>query len=201
VRILRQVLIVSLGTLPFLNAGPTLDSALDSLSSVHYFRNVAVSPDGSMAAWIETIRAKDGSNSQSASVWVKDLREASGTPRRIMESVESAHGLAWSQDGKLAFIATGDSGDQVQLYVSDKPGSAKPKKITNVQGYLEGPRWSPDGKRIALLWIEGATRTPGPTEATAPNTGVVDSKIDRDRESIGQGPARHHAGRHVRVRV
>jgi dipeptidyl aminopeptidase/acylaminoacyl peptidase len=137
-----------------------------------------------MAAWIETSRGKEASESRSATIWVKDLHDSSGAPRRITEPSESVNGLAWSSDGRLAFLSSGDSSEQVQLYVCDRPGSGKPRKITNVQGYLADPQWSPDGRRIALTWIEGATRTPGPTEATKPDSGVVASKIDEQRIAI-----------------
>jgi len=138
-----------------------------------------------MAAWIEITRAKDASESRTAAVWVKDLRDPNGSAKRIAEPSGSASGLAWSRDDRLAFLAAEDSSsEQVQLYVSDKPGSGKAKKITSIQGYLDDPRWSPDGRRIALLWIEGATRTPGPTEATKADTGVVASKIDEQRLAI-----------------
>jgi dipeptidyl aminopeptidase/acylaminoacyl peptidase len=138
-----------------------------------------------MAAWIETSRGKEANDSPTAAVWVKDLRDSNGAPRRIAEVGDSAHGLAWSRDGRLAFLAADDSSsEQVQLYICDKPGSSKPKKITNLQGYLAGPQWSPDGRRVALLYIEGATRVPGPTEATKADSGVVASKIDEQRIAI-----------------
>src|SRR5271154_7580778 len=110
-----------------------------------------------MAAWVETSRGKDAGESRTSTVWVKDLHDAGGAPRRITEATGSAYGLAWSPDGRLAFISTADSSEQVQLYICDKPGSSKPKKITSLQGYLADPQWSPDGRRIALLYIEGAT--------------------------------------------
>ncbi len=104
-----------------------------------------------------------------------------------------AQGLAWSQDGRLAFLSDADSHGQMQLYVVEKPGRGKPRKIGEFKGYVELPQWSPDGKSIALLEIEGNSRVPGPTEATAPATGVIASEIvgeaPRDRER-GHGVAR-----------
>ncbi len=93
-------------------------------------------------------------------------------------------GLAWSQDGRLAFLSDADSHGQLQLYVVEKPGHGKPRKIGNFEGYLAGPHWSHDGKSIALLRIEGITRVPGPTEATAPETGVIASKTVEQRLAI-----------------
>jgi len=93
-------------------------------------------------------------------------------------------GLAWSQDGRLAFLSDADSHGQLQLYVVEKPGHGKPRKIGNFEGYLADPHWSHDGKSIALLRIEGITRVPGPTEATAPETGVIASKTVEQRLAI-----------------
>ena len=95
-----------------------------------------MSEDGGMVAWIETIPSKNGSDSSRAAVFVKDLRDSSAAARTIMDGGESAQGLAWSRDGKLAFIANTDSEKQLQLYVAEKPGRGKPRKVTDVEGYL-----------------------------------------------------------------
>jgi dipeptidyl aminopeptidase/acylaminoacyl peptidase len=160
------------------------DQALDALAAVHQFREVAMSVDGSMVAWIETIPAKDGSDSSRSAVLVKDLREVSAIARTVMDGGETAQGLTWSRDGKLAFVATADSEKQLQLYVADKPGHAKPRRVTNVEGFLADPHWSPDGSSIALLWMEGVTHIPGPTEATIPDIEVVASQIHLQRLAL-----------------
>ena len=137
-----------------------------------------------MAAWIEASRVNDGTQDTTSTVWVKDLRDSKSAPRKALDAVKSAHGLAWSREGRLAFLATGDSPDQLQLFICDKPGRSKPRKVTEVQGYMQSPQWAPDGRSIALLWIAGATRTPGPTQATVADAGVVESKIFEQRLSI-----------------
>lgn len=161
-----------------------MDQALNALSAVHLFREVAMSADGSMLAWIETIPAKNGTDSSRAAVLVKDLRDAGGTARTIMDGGESAQGLAWSRGGGLAFVANTDSEKQLQLYVAEKPGRGKPRKVTDMEGYLADPHWSPDGKSIAILWMPGVTHIPGPTEATVPDSGVVASQIHLQRLAL-----------------
>src|ERR1700681_1531195 len=91
------------------------DQALDALAAVHQFREVAMSVDGSMVAWIETIPAKDGSDSSRSAVLVKDLRDAGAAARTVMDGGETVQGLTWSPDGKLAFVANTDSEKQLQL--------------------------------------------------------------------------------------
>ena len=165
-------------------AGPPIENALDSLSQLHQFREVEVSPDASMAAWTESTRVSDGPDGTTTAIWVKDLKDATSAPRRVVEPARAVHGISWSQDGRLAFVATTDSSGQSQLFIADKPGRAKPRRVTDIQGYIAGPRWSPDGRSIAMVWIAGATRVPGPTEATVADAGVVASKIDEQRLAI-----------------
>ncbi len=161
-----------------------VDQGLNALSAVHLFREVAMSADGSMVAWIETIPAKNGTDSSRAAVLVKDLRDSGSAARTSMNGSESAQGLAWSRDGRLAFVANTDSEKQLQLYVAEKPGRGKPRKVTDVEGYLADPHWSPDGRSIAILWMAGVTHIPGPTEATVPDSGVVASQIHLQRLAL-----------------
>jgi dipeptidyl aminopeptidase/acylaminoacyl peptidase len=165
---------------------PTIDAALDSLSALHEFHEVALSPDHARAAWIETSPGKSENDRPgvSVSVYLKELRDPASTAKRVGDQASMAHGLAWSQDGRLAFLSDADSHGQMQLYVVDKPGRGKPRKVGNFEGYLGDPHWSPDGKSIALLRIEGITRVPGPTEATAPESGVIASKTIEQRLAI-----------------
>jgi dipeptidyl aminopeptidase/acylaminoacyl peptidase len=172
---------VGLGAAP-----PTLNSALDSLSALHEFREVALSPDHVRVAWIETSPGKTENDRPgvSVSVYLKDLRDATAAAKRVGDSASRAQGLAWSQDGRLAFLSDAESPGQMQLYVVDKPGRGNARKIGNFEGYLADPHWSPDGKSIAVALIEGVTRVPGPTEATAPESGVIASKTVEQRLAI-----------------
>lgn len=143
-------------------------------------------------AWIESAPGKTESEPSSLSIYVKDLHDAAGA-KHIGDSAPILHGLAWSQDGRLAFLSDADSHGQMQLYVVEKPGRGKPRKVGEFKGYVEQPQWSPDGKSIAVLQIEGSGRVPGPTEATAPATGVIASVIAEKRLAIvnaGSGAAR-----------
>ena len=166
-----------------LQAGPALDRALDSLSFVHQFHSAILSPDGTTVAWTETIPGTSGKQQESV-VYVKDLRDPGSSPHRIAGGAGSEHVLAWSRDGKLVFLSTGDSGEQLQVYVADKLGHSKPRKVTDLKGYIDEPHWSPDGRTIAVLWIEGLTRVPGPTEATLPDSGVISSKVYEQRLAL-----------------
>ncbi len=177
--------VLLIGCLRLAAAPPPLDSALDSLSALHEFREVALSPDHAHVAWIETSPGKSDSDhaSTSVSVCIKDLRDSSPA-KRIGDPAPRVQGLAWSPDGRLAFLSDADSHGQMQLYVVEKPGHGKARKAADFEGYVGDPHWSPDGKSIALVRIEGLTRVPGPTQATAPESGVIAAKIAEQRLAI-----------------
>jgi len=118
-----------LGCLRLAAAASALDAALDSLSELHEFREVALLPDHSKVAWIETSPAKEGGPAPSLSVYIKELGDSSAGIKRVGDPAVRAQGLTWSQDGKLAYLSDSESHGQLQLYVVDKPGHGKPHKI------------------------------------------------------------------------
>jgi len=165
-----------------LAAEPSIDAALDSLATQHDFREVALSPDHSKAVWIESA-PKSGGAGENVALYLKTLGDAAPA-KRIGDTATRIQGLTWAQDGRLAFLSDAESHGQVQLYVADKPGHAKPHKVGNFDGYVSDAHWSPDGKSIAVLLIEGATRVPGPTQATVQETGVIAAKTLEQRLAI-----------------
>ena len=56
--------------------------------------------------------------------------------------------------------------------------------MTNVKGFLAGPKWSPDGKSIAVLFTENATREAGPLVAETAETGVIKDAFFEQRLAI-----------------
>lgn len=161
---------------------PSVDQTINQLFAVRNFREVAISPDGHWLAWVESTRSKDNSESKISSILVKSLEDATA-PRRITSDHCTERNPAWSHDGKLAYLSDVGSTGQVQLYVAT-PGSGKPKKLTSLKGALNDPKWSPDSRHIAVLYIENSPRIPGPTEATTPDSGVVESLVYEQRLTL-----------------
>ena len=64
-------------------------------------------------------------------------------------------GLTWSSDDKLAWLARDRAGGTVTLAL-DTAGKAR--TVATVKGIAQTPRFSPDGKRIALLVTIGAAK-------------------------------------------
>src|ERR1700693_6231409 len=164
---------------------PSLESVLDTLEQVHGFRGAAISPDGARVAWVKRIRSREGADVLSA-IDVADL--ASASPRRLTAASDARahreHSVAWSPDGKwLSFLSDAAREKQLQIYVA--PASGGPaRRLTGVAGQVGHPKWSPDGRAIAFLFIEGSTQEPGALVPYKPDAGVVEEKIEEQRIAV-----------------
>jgi len=93
--------------------------------------------------------------------------------------------VAWSSDSKrIAFVAdlAGDV-TAAQVWTAAADGSA-PVKHAELKGYAQAPRFSPDGSRLSILFIEGMPRAAGPLQPMTPLAGVIDEKIYEQRIAI-----------------
>lgn len=125
------------------------------------FSEVVISPDSRYVAWVSGLQ-----------IFVKDLTEVSIKPQKIAQGSD----LAWSPDSRrLAFLSRIGSETQQQLYVTDAGGGTI-RRFTNLKGDLSNPRWSPDGKTLAFLFIDNPLRRPGPGSPIPPPVGVVGNR-------------------------
>jgi dipeptidyl aminopeptidase/acylaminoacyl peptidase len=133
---------------------------------------VAISPDGKRLAWIEGGRRGGEIRVAPPDDLTKSQRVSAGSkPEQHCEEGE----LTWEPDSKaLAFFS--DCGDeasrQEDLYLSRLDGSPA-KRLTAAKGYVHEPAFSPDGSKIAFLYVEGATRPAGALAAMKPPAGVI----------------------------
>jgi len=168
-------------------ASAPLDNVLKTLFAAHTFQQAAVSPDGNSIAWVEDVHSKNGVISGSTVIYVKALKSAT-PPRRISaglgDSLHAESDVAWSPDSqKLAFLSDAAKKGQLQLYITNATGGAA-KMLTNVRGFLANPGWSPDGKTIAVLFTENATRASGPLVAETPETGEIKDAFFEQRLAL-----------------
>jgi dipeptidyl aminopeptidase/acylaminoacyl peptidase len=164
-----------------------LDNVIATLFAAHNFQQAAVSPDGNSVAWVEEVHSKNGVISGSTVIYVKNLKSGA-PPRRISAGVaDSLHAesdVAWSPDSqKIAFLSDAARKGQLQLYVINATGGPA-KMLTNVKGFLANPGWSPDGKTIAILFTENATRPSGPLVAETPETGEIKDAFFEQRLAL-----------------
>ncbi len=166
---------------------PVAREAKQSLFAVQHFDQAAISPDGKRVAWVEIRADAEGAPTGKQDIYIADS-SAAGKAMRLTAGAPTAHfnegNLAWSPDSKsIAFLSDAAKAEQPQLYVSGASGGPA-RKLTSVKGFLAGPNWSPDGKSIAILFTENATREAGPLVAETPETGVIKDSFFEQRLAI-----------------
>ena len=145
-------------------------AVIDSMPRAKTIQEAAISPDGRHVAYIVsgqlTVLSLDNKASHSIEVEGKlELRDA-----------------AWSSDSKqLAFLADlpGEA-PSAQLWTVPVEGGT-PSKHADLKGNAASPSFSPDGSKVALLFIEGMPRQPGPLQPMTPMAGVVGEKVYEQR--------------------
>ena len=170
-------------------ASGAAEDVIKTLSATHRFEQAAISPDGKKVAWVEDVITKRGVSTGDTVIFVADIGVKT-LPKRISAGVSGAihaeGSVAWSPDSKkLAFLSDATKAGQLQLYVMDAAAPAgSARKLTQVKGFLSTPGWSPDGKTIALLFTENATRAAGPLVAETPETGEIKDSFFEQRLAL-----------------
>jgi dipeptidyl aminopeptidase/acylaminoacyl peptidase len=165
------------------SARPSVQSALQSLHQVVQFDRVNISDDGQMVAWVEFAPTPDGPSGILRIIRVSDrsgsrvTRVTAGKDAAFHQEEEPV----FSPDGsRLAFLSDAEQSGQPQLYVTElKSGTVR--QLTHAVGHLATPRWSPDGKEISVLFLEGAPDALGPLGPSARETGVIEEVIHEQR--------------------
>ncbi len=169
-----------------------LDGVISTLFAAHTFQQAAISPDGSSVAWVEDVHSKNGVVSGSTVIYEKNIKSGA-PPHRISagvgDSLHAESNVAWSPDSqKIAFLSDAAKKGQLQLYVTNAAGGPA-KMLTNVKGFLANPGWSPDGKTIAVVLTENATRASGPLVAETPETGEIKDAFFEQRLALIELPS------------
>jgi dipeptidyl aminopeptidase/acylaminoacyl peptidase len=135
---------------------------------------VAISPDGATVAW--SAGGREGSQIHLTAVADPDpAKEKIVVPNGATNC--SNNSPMWSPDGQwLAYTSTCTSKEekpgQPQIFLWSK-ASGESKQLTHVVGNFHEAAWSPDGKSIAFLFVENATRSAGALDAMKPWAGVI----------------------------
>ena len=164
-------------------------AVLDSMPRARRIQQAEISPDGKCVAYII-----DGK------LTVVSLDSNSGKTIEV-EGQLPLRSVAWSTDSKqLVFLADlPTDAPSAQLWTAKVDGSA-PVKRADLKGNADAPSFSPDGSKLAVLFVEGMPRTAGPLQPMTPLAGVVGSKALRAtrrdcrsrHECIGPGQSRRH---------
>jgi dipeptidyl aminopeptidase/acylaminoacyl peptidase len=183
--------IASLLALPNASASPvppapgSVEAVFDSLERVKHFHDASISADGKRAAW--SVKASEGDGPERLGlIYVAEL--PSGTPRRLTAAKDGKPhrelGAVFSPDGQtVAFLSDATQARQAQIWIA-RVGGGAPRQLTKVTGQLHHLRWSPDGRSIAALFIEGSTQEPGALVAYKPDSGVVQETLEEQRIAV-----------------
>ena len=147
-------------------------AALDSLPSVKNIDQVAISPDGTQVAYVV-----EGELSVA--------KVSDGAPSRIAVDQRAARDVAWSADSRhIVWLAdlTGDT-PASQLWTAAPDGSGL-MKLADLKGFAQSPRYSPDGTKISVLFIEGIPRIAGPLQPMTPLAGVLGEQVFEQRIAV-----------------
>ncbi|MCP3099074.1 S9 family peptidase [Myxococcus sp. K15C18031901] len=162
---------------------PSVESVLDVCQRAPRFVEVVVSPAGDRVAWVEV--AQGGTLIQVVARGEPESRAVRVTACPQARACDESS-LAWSPDGRhLAFLSDAGPSKQAQVHVVDVAGG-EARRLTSFETPLASPRWSPDGKTVAVLVMqgEGAEHARGPTEAAARETGVVGESAPVQRVAL-----------------
>jgi dipeptidyl aminopeptidase/acylaminoacyl peptidase len=158
-----------------------LETVIDGLYAGHRFHDVRISTSGGRVAWVEAFDAPEGPTSI---VRVLDRKVVPPAAHTVTAgpSARRERDPAWAPDGRsIAFVSDAEGKDSPQLYVANAD-DAQPvaRKLGRFSGALQRPRFSPDGRTIAVLYTEGAAH-PGPLEAVVAVTGEAESRVPVSR--------------------
>jgi dipeptidyl aminopeptidase/acylaminoacyl peptidase len=149
---------------------PRIAAVISELEQTRRIRETALSPDGQTIAWVVDGAAGTEIEIASTADPARPRRLSAGRGEPCIEE-----NLAWAPDSKsVAFTSDCNSPQQAEIYIS--PGgtaNATPHRLTHLHGGVTTLSFSPDGKRVACLYIEGATRVAGALAAMKPPSGVI----------------------------
>jgi len=153
---------------------------------LHTFATVAISPDGTRVAAIESDESRVDGVPVREHLIVRPT--AGGGAHEVAlpcapstDCVPSAP--TWSPDGKrLVFILRSPKSKHRALY-GVTPTSVVPHRLLDFAGTLGEPRFAPRGE-LAVLATPGAKKDVGATQAGAPITGEIGAVPDEQRIAI-----------------
>jgi dipeptidyl aminopeptidase/acylaminoacyl peptidase len=148
---------------------PRIDHIIQTLEQVRPIHETDLSPDGTLIAWnvagpkggIQVAPLNDPAHPQPITACAADAKGTEGS-------------IAWSPDSKhLAFLSNCTADHKVGIFLAEPASNSRPHLLAQLNGFAESLQYSPDGKFLSFLYVEGATRPSGALAAMKPPSGVI----------------------------
>jgi dipeptidyl aminopeptidase/acylaminoacyl peptidase len=156
-------------------------SAFAEEPGVHQYQLATLAPAADRVATVDSVTHADETVIPHGKIVIRSPAGA------ILSTVDPCAdcryaGLSFSPDGKsLAFIATDRKAGSAVVDVFE---GGRTRTLATVKGVAQTPRWSPDGRTIAILAVVGAHKEVGATQAGKPLTGEIGADEDEQRIAV-----------------
>jgi dipeptidyl aminopeptidase/acylaminoacyl peptidase len=148
---------------------------------LHQYQSAVIAPAGDKVASIDSVSLPDETAPPHGKIVV---RADTGAILATIDPCADCRyaGPIFSPDGEsLAFVAIDRKAGTATLDVAE---GSKVRTLATLKGVAGTPRWSPDGRTIALLAVVGAHKEVGATQAGKPLTGEIGADEDEQRIAV-----------------
>jgi dipeptidyl aminopeptidase/acylaminoacyl peptidase len=150
-------------------------AAVAQQAPVHQYGAVAIAPKGDRLASIES------ASPTHAAIVVRRVADG-GIAQTIDPCPTCSYGApTFAADGRIAFVARKPGEARALVMLADMRGA---RQVAAIDGIASTPRFSPDGKRLALLATFGAAKEAGATQAGVRQVGEIGEASDEQRLAI-----------------
>ncbi|HJP68679.1 MAG TPA: S9 family peptidase [Sphingomicrobium sp.] len=148
-------------------------------ATLHEYGSLVLSQAGDRVAAVESDAVADSTTRPHGHIIIR-----SASSGRILASIDPClvcdySGLTFTADGRLAYLERSKGITRLML-----AGGAKPVNLATIDGIAQEPRFSPDGRQIALLVTLGARKEAGATRAGVREVGEIGETNDEQRIAV-----------------